>query len=373
MIPTAASLPPASAEPPEPHLYTGDAAPTLATLPAASIDCVVTSPPYWRLRDHRTAQITAGRVPADAPIGMEPTLEAYLDRLRTVFTELARVLRPTGTVWLLLGDSYAANSDGYQRTRAAHPRQPTFRPDAGLAAKNLIGLPWRTALTLQADGWILRNAIAWAKPSPTPWPARDRLASTHEWIFLLVRQPRYHFDLDPLRVPYSGDRPLSRRAHRGGKRPHGAAAPRADWPPPSSPAAAPPGRNPGDVWTIPTRPSPRGGPPAFPLELPLRCIAAGCPPGGTVLDPFSGSGTTGLAAHQLGRSYTGIDISAPHTALAHDRLTQHGARPMIIRGEMRPERPSSAPAGFGPHARLGPPPSCSPRGPVPPSARRDGP
>ncbi|ONH34208.1 hypothetical protein BL254_17435 [Protofrankia sp. BMG5.30] len=287
------------------RLYLGDALTVLGRLPTGSVDCVVTSPPYWRLRSYDTPD-SGDRPPAVADAyGREATPTAYLDRLRTVFTEIRRLLVPTGTVWLNLGDSYAANSDGYHRTRPGHPHQPRYRPPAGIPHKNLLGMPWRVALALQADGWILRNAIIWHKPHPTPTPATDRLATHHELLFLLVRQPRYYFDIDAIRQPYTGDRTLARRTHRGGTRPHAASAPRSPWPPDQATALR--GRNPGDVWTLPTRPTPAEHPPAFPLEIPLRCIAAGCPPGGVVLDPFSGAGTTGLAAHRLGRTYLGID------------------------------------------------------------------
>jgi site-specific DNA-methyltransferase (cytosine-N4-specific) len=173
---------------------------------------------------------------------------------------------------------------------------------------------------LQADGWIVRNAVVWHRPdAAAPTPADDRLATRYQLLFLLVRRPRYHLDLDPVRVPYTGDRAISRRAHRGGTRPAAARSARSPWPPPDRPGrpgGAVRGRNPGDVWALPTAPSDSGRsasfpahpgrPAAFPVEVPLRCIAAGCPPGGVVLDPFSGTGTTGLAARHLGRGYVGV-------------------------------------------------------------------
>jgi site-specific DNA-methyltransferase (cytosine-N4-specific) len=302
-------------------LYLGDALAVLAALPSASVDCVVTSPPYWRLRSY------AADPGDDRPYGLEPTATAYVDRLRAVFAELRRILAPTGTAWLNLGDSYSTNSDGYRCANPGLPRQPRLRPAAGVAHKNLLGMPWRVAFALQADGWILRNAIVWYKPNAAPTPAADRLACRHELLFLLTARPRYHFDLDAIRQPYTGDRPISRRTHRGGVTPRAACTPRSGWPPPG---AAGRGRNPGDVWTIPARPASPGCPPAFPVELPLRCIAAGCPPGGVVLDPFSGAGTTGLAARRLGRGYVGVDLNpACHeqfkTALSH--LMHHAAAP----------------------------------------------
>jgi DNA modification methylase len=328
------------------RLLTGDAEQVLRTLPANSADCVVTSPPYWRLRDYATGAWTGGSPdcphPADAIVvpsartantprtctrcrasltdgqyGIEPTPDAYIMRLRKVFAELWRVLAPTGTAWLNLGDSYSTNSDGYWCARPGQYRQPRYRPAADVPHKNALGMPWRVALALQNDGWILRNAIVWHKPNAAPFPVRDRLACRYETIFLLVQQASYHFDLDPIRQPYTGDRSLSRRAHRGGNKPHTA---RGIWPAPADQGRAERttrGRNPGDVWSIPVSPQRhQAHPAAFPIDIPRRCIAAGCPPGGVVLDPFSGTGTTGLAARQLGRSYIGIDLNpafhAPH-------------------------------------------------------------
>ncbi|WP_413116190.1 DNA-methyltransferase [Streptomyces sp. CY1] len=332
-------------------LLTGDAAQVLRTLPAALADCVVTSPPYWRLRDYGTGTWTGGNPhcphladpSADSPqntindprqcsrcaarwtdeqYGLESTPDGYVEHLRQVFAALRRVLAPTGTAWLNLGDSYAANSDGYWCTRPGQYRQPRFRATADLPHKNLFGMPWRVALALQADGWILRNAIIWHKVNAAPFPVRDRLSCHYEWLFLLVKQSRYHFDLDPIRQPYTGDRSLSRRTHRSATKPHTA---RGIWPPPHDTGRGGTlrGRNPGDVWSIPVTPRRQTAhPAAFPLELPLRCIAAGCPPLGVVLDPFSGTATTGLAAHQLGRSYLGIDLNPTFQALASERLSQ---------------------------------------------------
>ncbi|MER7877752.1 DNA methyltransferase [Streptomyces solisilvae] len=346
-------------------LLTGDAAQVLRTLPIASADCVVTSPPYWRLRDYDTGTWTGGNPhcahPAsiqdtvnrsrqcprcgarwtDEQYGLESTPDSYVEHLRRVFSEVRRILTPSGTAWLNLGDSYATNSDGYWCTHPGQYRQPRFRPAADLPHKNLLGMPWRVALALQADGWILRNAIIWHKPNAAPLPVRDRLGCRYEWLFLLVKQPRYHFDLDPIRQPYTGDRSLSRRAHRSATKPHTA---RGIWPPPHDTGqdGTPRGRNPGDVWTIPVTPRRQAEhPAAFPLELPLRCIAAGCRPHGVVLDPFSGTGTTGLAARQLGRSYLGIDLNPAFLTLAELRLSQVRRQSADVEdpADKRPETP----------------------------------
>jgi DNA modification methylase len=367
-------------------LYVGDAAETLAGLPTGSVDCVVTSPPYWGLRDYGTAGWTGGRTdcahtpgpartatagpPAPAPgpmsaavqidssgvcgrcgavrvdrqYGLEATPAEYVDHLRAVFDQLARVLVPTGTAWLVLGDSYSANSDGYHNSAAGKPHQPSFRARRPVGFKNLLGMPWRVAFALQDDGWIVRNAVVWHKPNAMPESVRDRLTCRYELVFLLARSRRYWFDLDPIRQPLARPEaldqqitiggPKSRHAGRGASaRRHGhtiygatgggvepargaALAPTGH----RHDTAHPRGKNPGDVWSIPTRPLRAAHFAAFPVDLPTRCIAAGCPSGGLVLDPFSGAGTTGLAAQTLGRRYIGIDLNPAFHRLALDRL-----------------------------------------------------
>ncbi|RBQ12132.1 site-specific DNA-methyltransferase [Spongiactinospora rosea] len=319
-------------------LYHGDAQKVLAEMPAASVDCIVTSPPYWGLRHY-----------CDGEYGQEPTPGAYVETLRATFAHARRVLADDGTCWLNLGDVYAANSDGWQRGRNINPRQPAARPKTRPAVppKNLLGMPWRVAFALQDDGWILRNAIVWHKPNAMPQPVRDRLSNRYELIFLLVKQRRYWFDLDPIRRPYTGDRPLSRRARSGGTKPNSIATP---WPPPSGkytdtgealaggqygvamrPTGSrhatvhPNGSNPGDVWPISTRPLRAAHFAAFPIDIPLRAIASGCRPRGTVLDPFTGSGTTGIAARRLGRRFCGIELNAEYCELARTRLIEAGS------------------------------------------------
>ncbi|MEV0604231.1 site-specific DNA-methyltransferase [Streptomyces sp. NPDC050315] len=288
-------------------LLLGDAHEVLSSLGPASVDCIVTSPPYWRTRDYEG---TAGQ------LGHEPTPAAYIEALRTVFAAARRVLADDGTLWLNLGDRYGA-------------------PAPGASQKQLLGIPWRAALALQADGWILRSEIIWHKPNAVPESCRDRLARRHEHLFLFAKCPAYAFDLDSIRQPYTGDRALSRRVHRSANKPHTA---RGTWPRLARCSAAlgphvqptgrqhladhPRGRNPGTVWQIPTRPSRLPHTAAYPIDLPLRAIAAGCRPGGHVLDPFSGTATTGVAARQLGRTYTGIELVEGYHHLALPRLLQ---------------------------------------------------
>lgn len=313
-------------------LLTGDATDLLRTLPDETVDCVVTSPPYWRLRDYATGAWTGGtpdcpHPPAahtetdgqrrcgqcaatwnDHQYGLEPTLTDYIDHLRQVFTELHRVLSATGTAWLTLGDSYAANSDGYHTSSPLQYRQPRYRPRADLPHKNLIGIPWRAALALQADGWLIRNAVVWHKPNAAPFPVHDRLTPRYETVFLLAKQPHHYFDRAISSVPASEVAALPASA---------SSRPPADL-------DIPPGDQCGDVWHIPVTPRRHQRHPAtFPLAIPLHCIRLGSPPGALVCDPFSGIGTTGIAALALGRAYLGIELNPAFTQIATDRLGHH--------------------------------------------------
>jgi DNA modification methylase len=311
-------------------LYVGDARQLLAEMPDGSVDCLVTSPPYWAKRDYR--------VPGQ--YGHEPTPAAYADTLRATFAEARRVLADDGTCWLNIGDSYG---QGWTGTSPA-PTRP----------KDLLGLPWRVAFALQDDGWMIRNAIVWHKPNAMPESVRDRLNCRYEMIFLLVKSRRYWFDLDPIRLPChdsthrhpTAPDTTHTRARRHATHPE--RLPHCDAPPKYGAHAAellasgrrfgvkmrpkdqhhkaahPNGRNPGDVWSIPTRPYKGPHFAAFPIDLPERCIAAGCRPGGTVADPFCGIGTTGLAAKALGRRFVGIELSHEFATLAARRLGAAG-------------------------------------------------
>jgi site-specific DNA-methyltransferase (cytosine-N4-specific) len=307
-------------------MYAGDARSVLAGMPAGSADCIVTSPPYWGKRDYGVA----------GQYGHEDSPAAYVETMRDVFAEARRVLADDGTCWLNLGDSYSASGGGATGLHAYLGPNITTQGAAGLQAKNLLGLPWQVAFALQADGWILRNAIVWHKPNAMPESVRDRLNCRHELLFLFAKSPAYWFDLDPIREPHKTAKPAARETET--TRPPGRPG-RCARPPKYGPGtievtgarrygtrrhnrAHPKGRNPGDVWSIPTRPFKGPHFAAYPIDLPLRCIAAGCRPGGTVLDPFAGTGTTGLAALQLGRRFTGIDLSPEFAALAAGRLAQ---------------------------------------------------
>lgn len=313
-------------------LLLGDALDQLRTLDAGSVDCIVTSPPYFGLRDYGTP----------GQYGLEATPAEYVATMRGLFTEARRVLADDGTLWLNLGDSYNntaagqnacnSNRDGTSdaKQRAAEDAKGRRKqlPSEGLAPKNLLGIPWRVALALQADGWILRSEIIWAKRNLMPEAVKDRPTRAHEQVFLLTASTRYWYDADAIREESSNaaqERHNQRyaRAYEA----HSARAATTGQPGNvnsvgvhSRPGKG--GRNARTVWTISQTPNPQAHFATFPMELPLRCIKAGCKPGGTVLDPFSGSGTTGAAARQLGRKYIGIDLNAAYHDLARERFTQ---------------------------------------------------
>lgn len=255
-------------------LYHGRALDVTRAMPDGSADCVVTSPPYFGLRDYGH----------EDQYGTEETPGEYIESMVDLYREVRRVLTDDGTFWLNIGDSYGRR-------------------------KNLLGIPWRVALALQDDGWILRNDIIWSKTNAMPESVTDRLANRHEHLFLFTKSPRYWFDLDPIREPHT-----SSPSRAGANALRGQKAIRKSGP--NSGQYSEGGRNPGDVWDIATRPFPGAHFATFPEELPRRCIASGCKPGGVVLDPCSGSGTTGAAAQALGRRYVGIDINADYLKLS---------------------------------------------------------
>jgi site-specific DNA-methyltransferase (cytosine-N4-specific) len=313
-------------------LHHGDALAVLRTLPDQSVHCVVTSTPYYGLRDYGEP----------GQYGLEASPAEYVETMRAVFAEVRRVLAADGTLWLNLGDSYSSKpgpqddqniharwngtGDGY---RSSQGPERICRPN--LPAKNLLGIPWRIAFALQDDGWILRNAIVWDKPNAMPESVTDRLSTTYELVFMFARSSRYWFDLDAVREQYSDNKPWG-AAQVGPSKPGLAtAALRGTSPEHQQNGLSrnleriehPLGRNPGDVWTIPTQPFPAAHFAVMAPELARRCIIAGCRPGGTVLDPFAGSGTTGMVALKHGRRFVGIDLSATYLDLAlRTRLNQ---------------------------------------------------
>jgi DNA modification methylase len=292
-------------------LYLGDSLTVMRNLPDSSVNCVVTSPPYFGLRDYGV----------DGQLGAESSPAEYVENLRALFSEVRRVLADDGTLWLNLGDSYSSGSrKSYADTGKVAGRIGTQRAPSEMPGKNLLGIPWRVAFALQDDGWILRNDIIWAKPNAMPESVTDRLSTRHEHLFLFSKKPRYWFDLDPIREQHSLAT-IERDKH--GATPYIA--------PGQSPnrrtrhVSADVGANPGDVWQISTQGFPAAHFAVMPTALAERAIQAGCKPAGTVLDPFSGSGTTGLAAARNGRRYVGIDLNAEYLDLSlRTRLAQPG-------------------------------------------------
>jgi DNA modification methylase len=273
------------------RIIRGDAFETLRTLRSESVNCCVTSPPYYRLRDYG----------AEGQIGLERTPDEYITRLVSVFDETKRVLRGDGTLWIVIADSYAE--------------------------KQLIGVPWKLAFALRENGWYLRSAIVWHKPNPIPESCRDRPSRSYEHIFLLSKSYRYYYDKAAVALPVAaGTHARMKRAisedHKYADAPCGTMQtfnkPRPNRAGTEIELADT--RNLRDVWTVTTK-SYRGAHFAvYPAELIIPCILAGCPPGGTVLDPFFGSGTTGEAALKLGRRYIGIDLNPDYCRLARERL-----------------------------------------------------
>ena len=307
------------------RILCGDATEVLRTLPAESIQCCVTSPPYFGLRDYGV----------EGQIGLEATPEAYVERLVGVFREVRRVLRDDGTLWLNLGDSYASNGGktqphrdssggmGKKGTRGEqgyHAAGGGFiRPDTardGLKPKDLIGIPWRVAFALQADGWYLRQDIIWHKPNPMPESVQDRCTKAHEYMFLLSKSERYFFNSEAMKEKAAGVRGgAPKKIHsESAQGKHGAtSALNKSWDGAET-------RNRRSVWTVAS--SRYGGAhfAAFPPALIEPCILAGAPFNGLVLDPFTGSGTTAAVALQHGRRFIGCELNPDYIKLAEARI-----------------------------------------------------
>ena len=319
-----------------------------------SVNCVVTSPPYYGLRDYGTAKweggdpncehtvgsgdndnlktyVTrperdgikrqycqkCGAVRIDQQIGLEQTPAEYVNDIVQVFREVWRILRDDGTVWLNLGDSYngSGGAGGDYIEGGLKEGQPKYpgRHINNLKLKDLIGIPWMVAFALRDDGWYLRQDIIWAKPNPMPESVKDRCTKAHEYIFLLSKSPRYYYDYEAILEPISDkslkraeygwdcDRPSTKNASLGGDGIHTEKM--------GERFVNPAGRNRRSVWTIPTSPYRGAHYATFPPKLIEPMILAGCPAGGIVLDPFVGSGTTVMVANHLGRKGIGLDLN----------------------------------------------------------------
>lgn len=298
----------------------GDCYEVLKTLPDGFIDCCVTSPPYYGLRDYGV----------DGQIGLEETPEEYINKLVDVFREVRRVLKDDGTLWVNIGDSYC-NSNGYARASAeyqrpgrnddpANDRDLTVLHNAGFKTKDLIGIPWMLAFALRADGWYLRQDIIWQKPNPMPESVKDRCTKSHEYIFLLSKKPNYYFDskaieedADPkYEARYKSAFNSGQKEIDGGGRPNGV----------SNTAGMKQytgKRNKRDVWNVAVKAIHEAHFATFPENLIKPCILAGSRRGGIILDPFFGSGTTGRVAESLDRRYLGIELNPEYVEIGKNR------------------------------------------------------
>ncbi len=275
----------------------------LGRLPDESVNCCVTSPPYWQQRDYGV----------EGQIGLEDDPEDYIRRLVAVFAQVKRVLRSDGTLWLNLGDSYVSAWASSRISKigqgAPHHNQRRNRLAGYLKEKDMVGIPWRVALALQKDGWYLRTDIVWHKPNGLPERVQDRPTRAHEYLFLLSKSRKYYYDADAIREPHATPAARRRRTPNQAIRPHPSGGKQTLN---ASQMFHPLGRNLRTVWTIPVSRGGREHPATFPEKLVEPCIAAGCPVGGMVLDPFAGSGTTLRVADRLGRCGIGIELNGDY-------------------------------------------------------------
>jgi len=337
------------------QIIQGDCREALKGLADESINCCVTSPPYFGLRDYGVA----------GQIGLEGTPDAYVAELVSVFREVRRVLKDDGTLWLNLGDSYAGSGRGMgdvcstnkgngasrgvgsvlpaglheNARRAAQVGRAWVKPPSGLKNKDLIGIPWRVAFALQADGWWLRQDIIWHKPAPMPESVEDRCTKAHEYIFLLSKSQDYYYDADAIAEPaaygsrgshFDTGKTAEHQLGRASRKPR-TSKKRGEFDGKTNALAGREGvraitetRNKRSVWTVATQPYSGAHFATFPPALIRPCILAGCPMRGVVLDPFGGSGTTGDVSEMEGRNAVLIELNPDYVALAEKRTAQTG-------------------------------------------------
>lgn len=307
------------------EILQGDCIERLRAMPDESVQCCVTSPPYFGLRDYGM----------EGQIGLEATPDAYVAKLVEVFAEVWRVLRDDGTLWLNLGDSYSGggrgNYDIVSSNKGNAASRGLGRPVIdGLKPKDLIGIPWRVAFALQAAGWYLRQDIIWHKPNPMPESVTDRCTKAHEYIFLLTKSARYFYDHEAVKEPCESGpsdikKMLESKERIGGKHkelidPLSKASSATNIGQKRS-VGSPDGRNKRSVWTVGTQPYAEAHFATFPTDLIKPCILAGTRPGDVVLDPFGGSGTTGMVALELSRRAVLIELNPEYVKLCHERCT----------------------------------------------------
>lgn len=307
----------------------------LKKLPDNCIDCCVTSPPYFGLRDYGT----------DEQIGMEETPEKFVDNLVAVFSEVHRVLKKDGTLWVNLGDSYSGSmstkdsviNPNSLSAKAGHTKGGKSKPIGiirGLKRKDLIGIPWRVAFALQADGWYLRQDIIWSKPNPMPESVKDRCTKSHEYIFMLTKSAKYYYDNEAIAEPaiYSGVSGQDKSGYKDAKKFNGKHSDKQRghsrrhagfndrWDKMTKEEQCSGMRNKRSVWNVATKPYKEAHFATFPEKLIVDCIKAGCPENGIVLDPFMGAGTTALVAQKLNRSYIGYELNKEYIQISEKRL-----------------------------------------------------
>lgn len=301
-------------------IYNEDCLEGMKRIPDGSVDCVVTSPPYYTLRDYGV----------EGQIGLEPSPEEYIARLCDVFREVLRVMKTTATCWVVIGDSYAGSNKGAARypenaklylqgtNYGTIDRAISFKYKTEAKARDLIGIPWMLAFALRDMGFYLRQDIIWHKPNPMPESVKCRCTKSHEYIFMLTKSARYYFDSEALREPANTGVRKNEYNHRkvkfvvpghrqeqfrGGNQSDGK-------------------RNKRDVWSVLVKPGYEGHHATFPVELPLECISLGCPQEGTVLDPFMGTATTAVAAMMLHRHCVGFELNKEYYDIALKRIEE---------------------------------------------------
>ena len=313
------------------EILTGDVRERLADIPDGSVRCCVTSPPYWGLRDYGH----------DGQIGLEQTPDEYVAEMVAVFREVRRVLADDGTLWLNIGDSYVhtqpgrnRNGTGGQIVRGEEYKSKNRQGDSdkfhalsamGLKPKDLVGIPWRLAFALQADGWWLRQDIIWHKPNPMPESVTDRCTKAHEYVFLLTKSARYYYDHAAMQEPakatnhhdYTGTSYSApgQTTHTGNR---------------DKEAAGPFTRNRRSVWSITTKPFKGAHFAVMPEALAEPCVLAGSAPGDLVLDPFTGSGTVAVVALRHGRRFIGTELNPEYVQIAQDRINTATAQGTLL-------------------------------------------
>lgn len=347
------------------NIIQGDCREKLKELPDESVDCIVTSPPYWGLRDYGTAQwkggnpdcnhtindgtidpkkgtmverpdrssdrtkcIKCGAKRIDSQLGLENKITDYVNNLADVFDECKRVLKKTGTAWLNIGDSYSATrwSDTPSTTGISQSYSDiVLQKETNLPDKNLCLIPFRVALELQQRGWYVRSDIIWNKPNPMPESVRDRPTKSHEHIFLLSKSKNYHYDADAIREPLAQssiprlNQDIKTKIRFGGNK-YGDSKDKHHQTKSGNYYVNTGLRNKRDVWTITTKPYKEAHFATFPKDLIEPCIKAGCPKDGVVLDPFAGSGTVGEVAKELQKDFILIELNPEYIKLIEDRL-----------------------------------------------------